>query len=385
MLRYLTAGESHGIGLTGILEGMPAGLLIDVDFINNELYRRQQGYGRGGRMKIESDKVNILSGVRFGKTTGAPITLQIMNKDWENWTKRMSIEEVSENDMPDKISIPRPGHADLAGSVKFNEKDIRNIIERASARETAIRTALGAISKLFLREFEIEIGSHVLEIHNVTSRHIFNVENIVGENKIADNSPVRCLDQKSEKKMMKIIDKAKKNGDTVGGRIEIIAHKMPIGLGSHVHWDKKLDGRISAGIMSIPAIKAVEIGMGIETGRKFGSEVHDPIIKSKEDNTITRRSNNAGGLEGGITNGQPLVIKMTMKPISSLINGLDSIDLADNTEVKARFERSDTCAVPAAGIVGEAVLALILNGAFLEKFSGDNMEDVKINYNNCRR
>ena len=385
MLRYLTGGESHGKSLVGILEGMPAGLPINIEEINHQLYRRQQGHGRGGRMKIEKDKVMILSGIRFGETTGSPISVEIENKDWENWQKRMNPENIEEKERPDQITIPRPGHADLAGSVKYGHSDIRNIIERASARETAVRTALSGITRQFLSEFGIDIGSHVVEIQKVKSNAEFSVNEVLEESKRADNSPVRSLDPEAESKMISVIDEAKENGDTVGGRIEIVAAEMPVGLGSHTQWDRRLDGAIAGAMMAIPAIKAVEIGMGVETGRRFGSKVHDPIIKDVSKNQIKRRSNNAGGIEGGISNGQPVIVYITMKPISTLLSALDSVDLKSREEVKARVERSDICAVPAASIVGEAVLSLVLAKAFLDKFGGDHIKDVRNAFDNRRR
>ncbi|MCH7783021.1 chorismate synthase, partial [candidate division KSB1 bacterium] len=382
MLRYLTGGESHGKSLVGILEGMPAGLPINIEEINHQLYRRQQGHGRGGRMKIEKDKVMILSGIRFGETTGSPISVEVENKDWENWQKRMNPENIEEKERPDQITIPRPGHADLAGSVKYGHSDIRNIIERASARETAVRTALSGITRQFLSEFGIDIGSHVVEIQKVKSNAEFSVNEVLEESKRADNSPVRSLDPEAESKMISVIDEAKENGDTVGGRIEIVAAEMPVGLGSHTQWDRRLDGAIAGAMMAIPAIKAVEIGMGVETGRRFGSKVHDPIIKDVSKNQIKRRSNNAGGIEGGISNGQPVIVYITMKPISTLLSALDSVDLKSREEVKARVERSDICAVPAASIVGEAVLSLVLAKAFLDKFGGDHIKDVRNAFDN---
>lgn len=384
MLRYLTSGESHGEALVGILEGMPAGLRIDVNEINHQLHRRQLGYGRGGRMKIEKDTVKIISGIRFGFTTGAPVALEVENKDWVNWQQQMNPEPVPENESTPEVTIPRPGHADLAGAVKYGHTDIRNIIERASARETAIRTALIGITGQLLKEFGIIIGSHVIEIHSVRSSAQFNDEDVEGESNRADRSPVRCLDPQAEKEMIKIIDKAKEKGDTVGGRIELIASGLPVGLGSHTHWDRRLDGVLAGGLMSIPAIKAVEIGSGIECGRRFGSQVHDPIIIDERDQSISRASNNAGGLEGGITNGQPLIATITMKPISTLLSALDSVDLKTRESAKARTERSDICAVPAASIVAEAVIALILAQAFLEKFGGDHIDDVRMAFENRR-
>ena len=385
MLRYMTSGESHGKTLIGILEGMPAGAIIDNDKINHQLFRRQQGYGRGGRMKIESDTVTFLSGIRFGNTTGAPIAVEVENKDWVNWKNRMNSEPIPDEDKPSEITIPRPGHADFAGAVKYGHTDMRNIIDRASARETAVRTALSGITRQFLEEFGIQIGSHVIEMHQVKSGASFDFNKTLHESQRADESPVRCLDSQAEKAMIAVIDEAKENGDTVGGRTEIIASGLPVGLGSHTHWDRKLDGRIAEAMMSIPAIKAVEIGLGIECGRRFGSKVHDPIDKEQSTQTIVRRTNNAGGLEGGITNGQPLVVTITMKPISTLLSALDSVDMKTQEAVLARVERSDICAVPAAGVVGEAVLSLVLAQAFLEKFSGDHIDDIRATYDTRRR
>jgi chorismate synthase len=383
MLRYITSGESHGKSLVGIIEGLPAGLSINSDEINHQLYRRQQGYGRGERMKIEQDTAVILSGVRFGRTTGAPIAVEIKNKDWENWQKTLSVEPLSKNQLSEEITIPRPGHADLAGSIKYGHTDIRNVIERASARETGMRTALGAIARLFLKEFNIDIGSHVIEIHTIKSSAIFNIADVTGESLRADKSPVRCLDPEAETEMVSAIDRAKSKGDTVGGRIEIVVSGLPVGLGSYIQWDCRLDGMLAGALMAIPGIKAVEIGLGVECGRRFGSEVHDEIVLGSGNN-ITRTSNNAGGIEGGISNGQPLMITITMKPIATLLSALNSVDLKTKKAAKAHIERSDVCAVPAASVVGEAVAALVLTQAFLDKFSGDNIEDIKMAYNSRR-
>jgi len=383
MLRYITSGESHGKSLVGIIEGLPAGLSINSDEINHQLYRRQQGYGRGERMKIEQDTAVILSGVRFGRTTGAPIAVEIKNKDWENWQKTLSVEPLSENQLSEEITIPRPGHADLAGLIKYGHTDIRNVIERASARETGMRTALGAIARLFLKEFNIDIGSHVIEIHTIKSSAIFNIADVTGESLRADKSPVRCLDPEAETEMVSAIDRTKSKGDTVGGRIEIVVSGLPVGLGSYIQWDCRLDGMLAGTLMAIPGIKAVEIGLGVECGRRFGSEVHDEIVLGSGNN-ITRTSNNAGGIEGGISNGQPLMITITMKPIATLLSALNSVDLKTKKAAKAHIERSDVCAVPAVSVVGEAVAALVLTQAFLDKFSGDNLEDIKMAYTSRR-
>jgi chorismate synthase len=334
-------------------------------------------------MKIEQDTAVILSGVRFGRTTGAPIAVEIKNKDWENWQKTLSVEPLSKNQLSEEITIPRPGHADLAGSIKYGHTDIRNVIERASARETGMRTALGAIARLFLKEFNIDIGSHVIKIHTIKSSAILNTADVTGESLRADKSPVRCLDPEAETEMVSAIDRAKSKGDTVGGRIEIVVSGLPVGLGSYIQWDCRLDGMLAGALMAIPGIKAVEIGLGVECGRRFGSEVHDEIVLGSGNN-ITRTSNNAGGIEGGISNGQPLMITITMKPIATLLSALNSVDLKTKKAAKAHIERSDVCAVPAASVVGEAVAALVLTQAFLDKFSGDNIEDIKMAYNSRR-
>lgn len=374
MLRYLTGGESHGKGLIGIIEGFPANLKIDINFINNELRRRQMGYGRGGRMKIEKDKVEILSGIRNGKTIGSPITLFIKNKDWENWKGIMSIEETNldENEI---ITRPRPGHADLAGAIKYNHLDIRNILERASARETAIRVAIGSIAKQFLKEFDIEIYSHVIQIGKIK---IESDDISIDKIKNTDNSPLRVIDSELEKKMINEIDKAKKVGDTLGGVFEIIATNIPIGLGSHVNWDRKLDGKIAQGMMSLQGIKGVEIGIGFRAAELFGSQVHDEIYY---DDGYKRYSNNAGGIEGGISNGSSIVVRAAMKPIPTLRKPLRSVDMKTKEEFEAQKERSDVCAVPSASIVAENILAWILANEIMIKFGGDSIEEVKENYN----
>ncbi len=386
-IRYLTAGESHGQGLVGILEGMPAGLEITEEDIAVDLKRRQMGHGRGGRMKIEQDKARIFSGVRFGKTIGSPIALILENKDWKNWQTKMSVKDIDESIK--EVGVPRPGHADLAGAVKYGHQDIRNVLERASARETAMRVTLGAIARKFLAEFSIKIVSHVLQIHSI--RNSFTVAGL-GEKKsdltfelseisdLADRSSVRCLDGSIEKEMIAKIDQAKKDKNTVGGIFEVACLNLPIGLGSHVHWDRKLDARISHAMMSIPAMKGVEIGLGFEAGTRFGSEVHDQIYYDTDSKKYFRSSNGAGGLEGGITNGMPLVVRVAMKPISTLMRPLDSVDMATKKPTEAHVERSDVCAVPAASIIGEAILALVLTEAFLEKFGGDSIEEITRTY-----
>ncbi len=387
MLRILTAGESHGQALIGIVEGVPSGLEIDPDYINFHLKRRQMGYGRGGRMKIEDDKVEILSGVRFGKTIGSPIALMIKNKDWENWKLKMSIEEVAEQ--VEKITIPRPGHADLVGYFKYGFDDIRNVIERASARETAIRVACCSIARKLLEELGIFIGSHVVQIGYAgfddrrkldkrIQKFIHKPRGALELSLEADKSEVRCIDKEVEKRMIEVIKEAKRNGDTVGGIFEVIVTGLPIGLGSYVHWDRRLDGLLAQAVMSIQAIKGVEIGPAFENAGKFGSEVHDEIfIKNGK---IYRKTNRAGGLEGGVTNGQPIVLRAAMKPISTVAKGLSSVDLETGKTTRSRYERSDFCAVPSASVIAEAVIAPVIANSILEKFGGDSLKELKRNY-----
>ena len=374
-LRYLTAGESHGPALIGILEGLPAGLELDRGKIDHELRRRQHGYGRGGRMAIEQDRVEVLSGVRFGRTTGGPLALLIENRDWANWQEAMDPSARPEGYRP--VTVPRPGHADLAGALKYGHRDLRDVIERASARETAIRVALGAIAKQFLGAFGIAIASHVVQIHDVRSRvNALELGLPLEElNARADRSPLRCLDPEAEREMIARIDRAKERGDTVGGVFEVVAVGVPVGLGSYVHWDRRLDGRIAQALMSIPGMKGVEIGLGFAAAGRFGSEVQDEITYEYEGG-FRRRSNNAGGLEGGVSNGEPIVARVAMKPLSTLGRPLRSIDLLTKEERGAHRERSDICAVPAAAVVGEAVLALVLADALLEKFGGDSMAEI---------
>jgi chorismate synthase len=380
MLRYLTSGESHGPALLGILEGMPAGLAISADYINEQLRRRQGGYGRGGRMKIETDTVQILGGVRHGKTLGSPVGLMIENRDWKNWTTKMSIEAV--DDEVKQVQIPRPGHADFAGAIKYRHRDIRNVLERSSARETAIRVALGGVSLQLLEEFGIRINSHVVRIGSAAAD--IDPETVEWDtiNEQVDDSPLRCLDKQAEEAMVKLIDEAKEKGDSLGGVCEIVATHLPIGLGSHVHWDRRLEAAISQAMMAIPAIKAVEIGMGMQVAELFGSQVHDPIEPAPDraetpGGPYRRSRNNAGGIEGGMTNGEPLVVRIAMKPISTLIKPLPSVNLYSGDAAKAHIERTDTCAVPAAAIVGEAILALTLADAFLEKFGNDSVDEIR--------
>lgn len=356
--RFLTSGESHGICLNAIVEGLPSNIFIDKDFIDSELARRQQGYGRGARMQIETDKVQIKSGVRFGKTTGAPVCLEIENKDWANWVIPMSVEPVDLCDetvakavLEKRITKVRPGHADLAGAIKYNQEDVRNILERSSARETATRVAVGAIAKLFLKEFGIEVCSNVLQIGSAFD----------------------------EVTMKDSIDKAKEQGTTLGGIFEIKLKKLPIGLGSFVNWDRRLDGKLAQAVMSIPAIKAFEIGVGVQAALLTGTQMHDEIFYGDEH--YYRETNNAGGIEGGMTNGEEVVIKATMKAIPTMKQPLRTVDIATKDSVTAHFERSDTCAVEACAVVGEAMCAIVIADMLLEKYGGDSLEEIKKNYN----
>jgi chorismate synthase len=377
-LRLLTAGESHGKGLTGILEGIPSGLALSSQDIDRELKRRQMGYGRGGRMKIESDRAGIISGVRWGKTIGSPISLLIENKDWKNWEQGMSSEAGHEGSIP-PVTRPRPGHADLSGALKYGHKDIRNILERSSARETAMRVALGAIAKKFLSEFGINIGSYVTRIGNIKISDLrFEISNSEEIFSRAENSPVRCPDEEASKKMTELIDDAVQKGDTLGGIFEVIVTGAPIGLGSHIQWDKRLDGRLAQAIMGIQAIKGVEIGTGFGMAEISGSEVMDEIFY--EGAEFIRKTNNAGGIEGGMTNGMPVVVRAAMKPIPTLRKALRSVDILTKEPFEAAYERSDTCAVPAAAVIGETMTALIIADSFLEKFGGDSIEETKRNF-----
>lgn len=383
MIEFKTAGESHGKGLVTIVSGFPSNLKILPDYINQQLKRRQAGYGRGLRMKIESDQVEIISGIRFAKTIGSPISMIIWNKDWQNWKDILSVEE--SNYTYEKISIPRPGHADLVGSIKYNYNDIRNSIERSSARETAARVAACTIARRFLEEFGIHIGSFVESIGGVTSKNnidLFhnskiNVKRISSQ---ADKSPVRVLDKTHEEKIIRKIKSAKKNGDTLGGTFYVIATGVPVGLGSFESYNARLDADLSHAIMSINAVKGVEIGDGFNSALRFGSEVHDEIIF--KNNHITRRSNRAGGIEGGISNGMPIIIRAAMKPIATLMNPISTIDLNSFKSVEARRERSDFVAVPACSVIAESMTAWIIAKRFIEKFGGDSIEETRDNYDN---
>jgi len=373
-LKFLTAGESHGQGLLGILDGMPAGLKMSEDYIGVQLARRQMGHGRGGRMKIETDRAEIWCGVRHGESLGAPIGLIVRNKDWENWTKKMSVEPVE--DEIRKVTLPRPGHADLAGVQKYGFDDIRNVLERSSARETTMRVALGSVCRKLLEAVGIEVGSRVVEIHDVKDES--PIPDGLSPNQLsaaADKSPVRCLDKNAESAMMETIDEAKSAGDSVGGIFEVIATGLPYGLGAHTQWDRKLHTRISALMMSVNAFKGIEIGGGFWGAEKFGSEVHDEIGFDRE--KYIRHSNNAGGIEGGMSNAQPIVLRMAMKPIPTLIKPLRSVDINTKEAKDAHKERTDSCAVPAASIIAESMLCFVLADALLEKFGGDSIGQLK--------
>lgn len=388
MLRFLTAGESHGQALVVILEGVPAGLAIDFAAVTTELRRRQGGYGRGRRMAIESDHAQFLAGVRNGLSTGAPIALLIPNKDWENWQRTMSVESERSADTPGAdrpaITRPRPGHADLSGFVKYGHDDMRNVLERASARETAARVAVGALARQLLRHLGTDIVSHVVSIGSVSLPNSLAVS-YDQVRQIPIDGPLHCVDGELERRMIAEIDRARETGDTMGGSFEVIAHDVPPGLGSYVQWDRKLDGRLGQALMSIPAIKAVGIGLGPAVAALPGSRVHDEILPASGAGPITavavtRPTNNAGGLEGGVTNGQDLRITGYMKPIATLMKPLRSVDLATMTESPATIERSDVCAVPAAAVVGEAMVAFVLAEAATEKFGGDSMEELVANW-----
>jgi chorismate synthase len=374
MLRYLTAGESHGKSLTAILEGIPSGLPLRAEEIDHDLARRQKGYGRGGRMRIEQDRVEFLAGVRKGYTLGNPISLLIHNRDSENWKDIMAAEPGPPS-TEKVVTCPRPGHADLVGAIKYNHHDIRNVLEKASARETAIRVAVGAVAKRLLSEFGIKVYSYTVAIGGVIApATTLSVEDAFER---AEKSEVRCADEAVSERMIARIKEAKHKGDTLGGVFEVVVTNPPLGLGSYTQWDRRLTGRLAMALMSIQAMKGVEVGMGFEAAERFGSEVHDEIFY---DEGFVRGSNNAGGLEGGITTGQPIVLRTAMKPISTLYNPKKSVDILTKQPVEATIERSDICTVPAAGVVGEAVIAFEMASAFVEKFGGDTLEELRRNY-----
>src|SRR5947207_2858146 len=377
VFRFLTAGESHGEALTAVIDGVPAGLQLSEADLNADLARRQRGYGRGGRMKIEQDQAHISSGVRGGRTLGSPITLTIQNRDWENWKQTMAVGEPPAGAIAKAVTRPRPGHADLAGAMKYGHHDIRNVLERSSARETTARVAVAGVAKRLLDEFGITLLSHVTEIGGVRIAPDLDLtwEELARR---AEASEVSCADSVAEAAMIAAIDAAREKGDTLGGVFEVVALGAPVGLGSYVQWDRRLDGRLAQAFCSIQAIKGCELGLGFETARRPGSAVHDEILFDAESG-FKRRTNNAGGLEGGVTNGQPVVVRAAMKPLSTLRTPLKSVDLATKETVEAVVERSDVCAVPAAGIVGEAMMAIVLADAFLEKFGGDGTPETRGN------
>ena len=384
MLRFYTAGESHGQALLAFISGLPASLPVDLEFINHELHRRQLGYGRGGRQKIEKDRADVFAGVRHGQTIGAPIALRIENRDWANWEKILPVVGSPDAASDKKLVAPRPGHADLAGSQKFNFHDARYILERASARETAARVAVGAIAKLLLRALGTEIASHTLQVGHVHLNRHATWDEIRTINADLD-SPLRCVDPTAQEKMKAEVDAALKAGDTVGGVFEVIAHNVPVGLGSHAQWDEKLDGRLAQAVMSIQAVKGVEIGAGITAAGSYGSEVQDEISYHHDAKRFRRSSNRAGGLEGGITNGEDVLVRGYLKPISTLRRALGTANMVTKEPIQAAYERSDWCVVPAAGVAGEAMVALVLADAFLQKFGGDSLAEMRRNFDNYVR
>jgi len=384
-IRFRTAGESHGRGLLALMEGLPAGLSLEMERdVDPHLHRRQQGYGRGRRMKIESDRAEILSGVRLGETLGSPLAMLIWNRDWENWTTALGHLPPDPDSNPKalrRMHLPRPGHADLAGVLKYDRHDTRDILERASARETAARVACGAVARTLLCNFGIRVGSHVLSIGAIAAE---TPEELPEElNRVVDDSPVRTLDGEAAVRMMEAIDRAKEEGDTLGGVFEVVVTGLPTGLGSHVSWDSRLDGRLAQAVMSIQAVKGVELGIGFQAAHRPGSQVHDPIVPAPESlrtGRFGRESNRAGGLEGGITTGEPLLVRGAMKPIATLRKRLPSVDLRDGSPGDAAVERSDVCAVPAAAVVAEAMVSLVVADAFLAKFGGDSMGELRRNF-----
>jgi chorismate synthase len=383
MLRYFTSGESHGEALVAFLSGLPAGLLVDQEFVDRELWRRQQGFGRGGRMKIETDRAHFLSGVHHGKTIGSPIAVMLANKDWQNWKEALPV-ETGDPQKHKRVASPRPGHADLAGALKYDFTEARYVLERASARESAARVAVGALAKLLLRELGMEVLSHVIAVGatSIADREISweQIEPLAQKKEVL----LSCADPEAEQRMKQEVDKVLRTGDSVGGVFEVVAHNVPPGLGSYVQWDERLDALLAAAVMSLQAVKAVEIGSGIQAAHSPGSAVHDEIGYQKESKAtfsgFTRTRNNAGGLEGGVSNGQEIRVRGYLKPISTLRRPLQSVDFASREPVKAAYERSDVCVVPAAGVAAEAMVALTLARCALEKFGGDSMKETKRNF-----
>ena len=385
MLRYFTSGESHGEALVAFLSGLPAGLAVDLAFVDRELWRRQQGYGRGGRMKIESDKAHILSGVRHGRTIGSPIAVMLENKDWKNWQESLPV-ETGDSAKHKRVASPRPGHADLAGALKYNFSEARYVLERASARESAARVAIGALAKLFLRDLEIEVLSHVTTVGEATVAAEIAWERVRGLSQQNDVL-LNCADAETEQRMKEEVDKALKTGDSVGGVFEVVARGVPPGLGTYAQWDERLDALLAGAVMSLQAVKAVEIGAGVTAATSFGSAVHDEIgyRASAGFTGFTRSRNNAGGIEGGVSNGEEIRVRGYLKPISTLRRPLQSVDFATREPVKAAYERSDVCVVPAAGVAAEAMMALTLARCALEKFGGDSMAETVRNFEGYRQ
>ena len=384
MLRFQTAGESHGQALIALVSGLPAGIPVDLAFINRELKRRQEGYGRGGRMKIETDQAEILSGVRRSKTIGAPVAMMIANRDWENWKEALPVEE--RENTPEKyrsLNPPRPGHADLAGCLKYNFHEARYVLERASARESAARVAAGALAKLLLRAFDIEVLSHVLAVGRVQT-NVSATWNQIKEVDAKDETIFRCVDAQAEAEMKSAVDEILRTGDTLGGIFEVVAHNIPAGLGTHANWDERLDGLLAQAVMSLQAVKAVEIGTAIDNAVSLGSRVHDQIDYDRERQQFVRPENHAGGLEGGISNGEDIVVRGYLKPISTLRRPLQSVHMETKEVVKAAYERSDVCVVPAAGVAAEAMVALVLARCLLEKFGGDSLQETQRNFEGYR-
>ena len=380
MFRYETAGESHGECLVATVTGLPAGVPISLQKINRELWRRQQGFGRGGRMKIETDQAELVAGVRHSQTIGSPIAIIVQNKDWKNWTEILPVENYIGSEANTKpVTRPRPGHADLAGGIKYNYRDARYILERASARETTMRVAVGAIAKAFLAEFGIEVLSHVIAVGPERLGRSATWEELVALS-LKDEVMLGCVDPAAEARMKEVVDEAYRTGDTVGGIFEVVAHGLPIGLGSHITWDTRLDGRLAQAIVSMQAVKGVEVGFAQEGSEAFGSKVQDTIHYNKENREFFRGANRAGGLEGGITNGQDILVRGLLKPISTLRRPLESVDLETRDPEKAAYERSDICVAPAAGVIGEAMVAMVLAQAMLEKFGGDSLLETRRNY-----
>ena len=382
MIRFSSAGESHGEALIALISGLPAGVPIDLEFVNRELWRRQQGYGRGGRMKIETDKAHILSGVRHGKTIGSPIAIEIVNRDWKNWEEKLPV-EAGDLAKHQAVASPRPGHADLAGALKYNFPDARYVLERASARETTSRVAAGAMAKLMLRTLGIEVQSHVIRVGRVELERPAEWDEIAAL-AAKDEVVLACVDAGTEARMKEEVEEAARTGDTVNGVFEVVAHNVPAGLGTYANWDERLDGLLAWAVMSLQAVKAVEIGRGVVAAESFGSKVHDPIHYDAEDHgrptRFTRPHNNAGGIEGGVSNGEDVVVRGYLKPISTLRRPLQSVDFATREPVKAAYERSDVCVVPAAGVAAEAMVSLTLARCALEKFGGDSIRETKRNF-----